>query len=151
MKVLSFIKKQWKIYLILLIILVVLILGFYILNDKDKKEHSHNGEETLLFTVTDVSKTCLSNGLKVYNNNKYELIKGAVPEGEDNLIKTGTYNYDIDKLTVSFNDDTCDMENYLNYNVILESGESYCISMIADTELNKFLESLNEDNLFWCS
>ena len=137
--------------MILLIVLVGIILGFYILNGKDKEENSHNGEEVLLFTVTDVSKNCFSNGLKVYSNNKYEIIKGAVPEGESNLLKTGTYNYDIDKLLASFNDNTCDMENYFNYRVTLESGESYCISMMADTELNKFLESLNEENLFWCS
>lgn len=151
MKVLIFIKKQWKLCLILLVVLVGIIFGLYLLNDKDKEESSPNGEEVLLFTVTDVSKNCFSNGLNVYNNNKYEIIKGAVPEGESNLLKTGTYNYDIDKLLASFNDDTCDMEHYFNYRVTLESGESYCISMMEDTELNKFLESLNEENLFWCS
>ena len=127
MKILSFIKKHWKIYLILLIVLVGIILGLYILKDKNKEENSHNGEQVLLFSVTDVSKKCFSNGLKVYSNNKYEIIKSAVPEGENNLLKTGTYNYDIDKLLASFNDDTCDMENYFNYRVTLESGESYCI------------------------
>ena len=150
MNKLTFIKKYWKFILIWIIVVV----GLYISKsyiDYKSKDNNVSTEEKLLFTVTDVSKNCFSNGLKVYNNNKYEIIKGAVPVGESNLIKTGTYNYDIDKLIASFNDDTCDMENYFNYQVTLESGEKYCISMMEDTELNKFLNSLNEENLFWCS
>lgn len=155
MKVLNFINKNWKICLILVIILSGIIVGLYFVkgnteNEEDKPSPTQT-EDVLLFTVADVSKNCFSNGLKVYNNNKYEIIKGTVPVGEDNLIKTGTYNYDINKLMTSFNNDTCDMDNYFNYQVTLESGESYCISIIEDTELNKFLESLNEENLFWCS
>lgn len=141
--------------LILVIVLIGIIIGLYFVkrNNKtnDDKPSQTQTEDVLLFTVRDVSKNCISNGLKVYNNNKYEIIKGAWMEGESNLIKTGTYNYDIEKLMDRFNDDTCDMEHYFNYQVTLESGESYCISMMEDTELNNFLESLNEENLFWCS
>jgi len=154
MKDLTFIKKLEK-YLLLVIILVGTIVGIYFVREYMKKKNDKPSttptENILLFTVTDTSKKCLSNSLYVYSNNKYEIIKGAVLDNKDNLIKTGTYNYDINKLIDSFNDDSCDTENYFNYKVILESGESYCISMIDDTELNKFLESLNEENLFWCS
>ena len=152
MNKLSFIKKYWKIYLIIIIILAGIVFGIFLLNNsnKNRKENSYDKKEQLLFTVSDVSKNCPSNGLKVYNNNKYELVKGATTIGESNLIKTGTYNYDIDKVINSFNDDSCDMERYLNYRVTLQSGESYCISMTETTELNNFLKSLNEDSLFWC-
>ena len=143
MNLLSFIKKYWLNCLGVLIVLIGIAIELYI----GIKQYNSK----LLFTVTDASKKCLSNSLNVYSNNKYAIIKGAVPEGESNLLKTGKYDYDIDKLIASFNDDACDMENYFNYRVTLESGESYCISMMANTELNKFLESLKEENLFWCS
>lgn len=155
MKVLNFIKKNWTICLILVIVLAGIIIGLYLVKgnteNNDAQPSQTQTDDILLFTVADVSKNCISNGLKVYNNNKYEIIKGAWMEGESNLIKTGTYNYNVEKLMDSFNDDTCDMEHYFNYQVTLESGESYCISMMEDTELNNFLESLNEENLFWCS
>lgn len=147
MNKLIFNKKHFKFILILVFIFVALFLTYmYIRNNPN-----HQDETILLFTVTDISKNCISNGLKVYSNNKYEIIKGAWVDGENNLIKSGTYDYDIDKLLKSFNNDTCDKEHLFNYSVTLKSGEQYCISMIEDTELNKFLNSLNEENLFWCS
>lgn len=116
-----------------------------------KNNPKQQDETLLLFTVSDISKNCISNSLRVYSNNKYEIIKGAWIDGENNLIKSSTYDYDVDKLLKSFNNDTCDKEYFLNYSVTLKSGEEYCISILEDTELNRFLNSLNEENLFWCS
>ena len=50
-----------------------------------------------------------------------------------------------------FDDKTCDNENYLNYRITIDENTSYCIGINSNHELNKFIESLIEENLFWCN
>ena len=70
---------------------------------------------------------------------------------EPNIIKTGSYTYDIEKVMHTLDNNTCDNETYFNYRVLIDEETAYCIGINSDHELNKFIKSLDEKNLFWCN
>lgn len=140
--------KYWKFYLIFLAVTFVLYFTKIYIEEKNYNE-THK-EDVLLFTVEDVSKKCYSNSLKVYSNGKYEIVGISYDGEEPNIIKTGLYDYDIDKVMNTLDDKTCDNESYLNYQVTVNESKSYCIGMNSNHNLNNFLKSLNEEKLFWC-
>lgn len=144
---LKIILKYWKVYLIFLMI----VFGIYFTKRYIEEKTNSNEPNKLLFTVNDDSKKCYSNTLYVYNNGKYEIVGINYNNDEPNIIKTGNYNYNIEKVMNMFDDKTCDNENYLNYRITIDENTSYCIGINSTHELNKFIESLNEENLFWCS
>lgn len=140
--------KHWKIYLIFLVSVFILYFAkIYV----EQKNYNENKKDTvLLFTVNDVSKKCYSNSLKVYSNGKYEIVGISYGDNEPNIIKTDLYNYDIDKVINALDNKTCDNDSLLNYEVVVDEDESYCIGINSNHELTKFIASLNEENLFWC-
>lgn len=140
--------KHWKIYLIFLVSVFILYFAkIYV----EQKNYNENKKDTvLLFTVNDVSKKCYSNSLKVYSNCKYEIVGISYDDNEPNIIKTDLYNYDIDKVINALDNKTCDNDSLLNYEVVVDEDESYCIGINSNHELTKFIASLNEENLFWC-
>ena len=139
--------KHWKIYLIFLVI----VFGLYFTKVYFEEKNNTNEPDKLLFTVNDVSKKCYSNTLYVYNNGKYEIIGMSYNDEEPNIIKTGSYNYDIEKVMHTLDNNTCDNETYFNYRVLIDEETAYCIGINSDHELNKFIKSLDEKNLFWCN
>lgn len=140
--------KYWKIYLIFLFSVFVLYFAkIYV----EQKNYNENKKDTvLLFTVNDVSKKCYSNSLKVYSNGKYEIVGINYDGDEPNIIKINLYNYDINKVINALDNKTCDNDSHLNYKVVVDEDETYCIGINSNHELTKFISSLNEEKLFWC-
>ncbi len=135
--------KKYLISAVTIIVILALILaGYYFLN---KEEHNK------VMTITDVSRNCFSNALVVYDNNTYEVIKGAYTEHENPLIHKGKYNYDIDNLITKIKEYPMDEEHFMNYQVVIENDKTYTVSMNESLELNEFINSLDKDDIFWCS
>ena len=123
-------------------------LGYYLTKNNQVKEKEKS--DALAFIITDVSKNCLSNGIHVYYNDKYEVYKAYYLNGQKMVpIRTGTYNYDINKIIDNIDNYTKDEERYLNYNIKI-NDENHIVAMKGNKEIREFMDSINGDELLWC-
>ena len=138
------------IFVIVLIAACAVLCFIYFSEDKQKEEPK---EHVLLFSVRDVSKNCFSNVLYVYENGDYEIEAPYAMEGEDfEIIASGHTDYDLDKIIQYLKTDIEADEHMMNYSITNEkTGENYYVPFTEKNELTKFLDSLNEESLFWCS
>ena len=117
-----------------------------------KKEESieKNTSHEKAFTISDVSKDCLSNSIYVYYDKKYEVYKAYYEEGNEiKPIRDGEYDYDINKIINNIKDYGSDKNNYINYKVTI-GDKSYVVSQTEKNELREFMDSINGDSLLWC-
>jgi hypothetical protein len=136
----------------LLILIICLVIGFglgyYFTKENKKKEKEKS--DALAFIITDVSKNCLSNGIHVYYNDKYEVYKAFYVDGEKmKPIRTGNYNYDINKIIDNIDSYTKDNDTYMNYNIKIKD-DNHVVAMQGNKELREFMDSIDGDKLLWC-
>ena len=123
-------------------------IGYYLTKHNQVKEREKS--DSLAFIITDVSKNCLSNGIYVYYNDKYEVYKAYYIDGEKmKPIREGTYDYDINKIIENIDNYKRDDGYYMNYNVKI-NDKDHVVAMQGNKELREFMDSINGDELLWC-
>ncbi len=120
-------------------------------SDIPKVEEKEEQEREKLLSIADVSMNCFSNVLVIYDDNTYEILKGAYPEGEDPLISKGEYDYDIQSLINEIKNYPFDNKTGLNYRIVLNDNTSYSVSIMDSPKLNDFLGTIPDKNIFWCA
>lgn len=81
---------------------------------------------------------CETSLLELYNDNTYKYIYGYDEKNNEYLSKTGTYNFDIDKILV----DNIDIIKSEYYQIISKDNIKYLIST-NNIEINRLLNTLN--------
>lgn len=139
-----------KALIIILSFIIGYVIGFSITHFIILKGTTTEKSNTLAFTIADVSKNCLSNSIHVYYDNKYEVYKAYYTNGQKMTpIRTGTYDYDINKILKNISNYKSDEVAYINYKIKINDKE-YIVSQREKNELREFIDSINGDELLWC-
>jgi len=99
--------------------------------------------------ISDVSKNCYSNALNIYSDKGYIVISATGGK----IIHSGRSDYQksIDYLEDKIKTYPADKELLMNYEVKTSSGITIYVDQNNSPELKEFLNTIDVENLFWCS
>lgn len=99
--------------------------------------------------ISDVSKACYSNALNIYSDKGYIVISAT----GGRIIHSGRSDYkkSIDYLESKIRTYQADKESLMNYEVITNNGSTIYVDQNNSPELREFLNTIDVENLFWCS
>lgn len=108
---------------------------------KNDESYLNNAENVKLsYTISYEGIDCDTPNLYLYSDNSFEYDTFAINESNEQILKSGIYNYDIKKIIDNI--DKYKDDNHEPYSIIDENGNKY-ITYSTNSELEELLSSLN--------
>lgn len=108
---------------------------------KNDESYLNNAENVKLsYTISYEGIDCDTPKLYLYSDNSFEYDTIAINESNDQILKSGIYNYDIKKIIDNI--DKYKDDNHEPYSIIDENGNKY-FTYSTNVELEELLSSLN--------